>query len=343
MLDSFNDKKYLAKYDLCMELFHRFDLKVYDVIPMRSVFLMCTDKGEKVLKKVNYTVEELNFINNSIKYIKKHFLRVMDFVETTEGSIYTLWKNDMYCVMDMVQGRECDYCNPVDIAIASRGLGELHKASEGFRSNLPRKCSCGKLIENFKRRLSEMEFFKNIANMHENKSEFDDVFLSNIDFYIDEIKKSINILEKSSYYKLCSEEDKVVLCHHDLAHHNILINNEEAYFIDFDYAVIDLKVHDLCNFINKVIKNFAFDIEKVHDIFKDYSSTNGLDARELMVLYGMLSFPEDFYSISKDYYTRRKDWEEEVFLDRLIRKSNYKDDREDFLKAFKSTCITICS
>lgn len=338
MLESYNDKKFLAKYDLCMELFDRFNLKVYDVIPVRSVFLICTDKGEKVLKKVNYTIEELNFINSAMKYIKKHFKRVMDFVETRDGSIYTLWKNDMYCVMDMVEGRECDYCNPVDIAIASNGLGELHKASEGFRSNLSRKYSSGKLIENFKRRLSEMEFFKNIANMHENKSEFDKLFLDNIDFYIEEIKRSIDILEKSPYYRLCSEEDKVVLCHHDLAHHNILINNEEAYFIDFDYSVIDLKVHDLCNFINKVIKNFAFDIEKVDNILSDYVKTNSLDERELMVLYGMLTFPEDFYSISKDYYTRRKDWDEEVFLDRLIRKTDYKCDREEFLEMFMNTC-----
>lgn len=334
MLTSLNDKKYLAKYDLCMELFHRFNLKVYDVIPVRSVFLLCTDSGEKVLKKVNYTIEELNFINNAMKYIKKHFQRVMDFVETGDGQIYTMWKNDMYCVMNMVEGRECDYCNPVDISIASKGLGELHKASEGFRGSLSKKYTSGKLIDNFRRRLNEMEFFLNIANMHENKSEFDNIFLNDVEFYIDEIKKSIGILEKSPYYKLCSEEDKVVLCHHDLAHHNILINNEEAFFIDFDYSVIDLKVHDLCNFINKVIKNFAFDIEKVQNILGDYAKTNNLDERELKVLYGMLTFPEDFYSISKDYYTRRKEWDEEVFLDRLIRKSNYKEDREEFLEKF---------
>lgn len=334
MLTGLNDKKYLAKYDLCMELFHRFNLKVYDVIPVRSVFLLCTDNGEKVLKKVNYTIEELNFINNAMKYIKKHFERVMDFVETSDGEIYTMWNNDMYCVMNMVEGRECDYCNPVDISIASRGLGELHKASEGFRSNFSKKYTSGKLIDNFRRRLSEMEFFCSIANMHENKSEFDNVFLSDVEFYVDEIKKSIDILEKSPYYKLCSEEDKVVLCHHDLAHHNILINNEEAFFIDFDYSVIDLKVHDLCNFINKVIKNFAFDIEKVQNILGDYAKTNNLDEREIKVLYGMLTFPEDFYSISKDYYTRRKEWDEEVFLDRLIRKSNYKEDREEFLEKF---------
>jgi len=45
-----------------------------------------------------------------------------------------------------------------------------------------------------------------------------------------------------------------------------------------------------------------------------------------------LRFPEDFYSISKDYYSRRKDWDEEVFLDRIIKKVEFKDDREEFLE-----------
>ncbi len=99
-----------------------------------------------------------------------------------------------------------------------------------------------------------MNFFKKIANIHKNKNEFDNLFLSEIDYYIDEISKSINILENSHYYDICKENDKISICHHDLAYHNILIKEDEAYFIDFDYAILDLKVNDLCNFITKVIK-----------------------------------------------------------------------------------------
>jgi CotS family spore coat protein len=124
-----------------------------------------------------------------------------------------------------------------------------------------------------------------------------------------------------------------------LAHHNILINEDLAYFVDFDYSIIDLKVHDLCNFISKAIKNFAFDIDKAASILTDYQNKNTIDNRELEVLYGMLYFPEDFYSISRDYYTRRKDWEEEVFLDRLVKKVSYKEDRSEFLEEFKSKLI----
>lgn len=330
-----NEKKYLAGYDLSVKLFERFDLNVTDVIPLRNIYVVITDKGDKILKKIDYGEEELKFIYEGIEYIKKRFPRVMNFIKTKDNEIYTIWNNDIYCMMDVVKGMESDFSNPVHISIISEGLGELHKASEGFKSSLCKKYTCGKLIDNFKRRKEEMDFFKNIADMHECKSEFDEIFLNNVDYYADNISSSIDILEKSPYYRVCSEEDKVVLCHHDLAHHNILINNEEAYFIDFDYAVIDLKVHDLCNFINKVIKNFAFDIKKAEVIIKCYCKTNSLNAKELEILFGMLTFPEDFYNISKDYYTRRKEWDENVFLDRLIKKSSYREDREEFLTTFK--------
>lgn len=335
MIEKYSEKRYLARYDLCVDLFNEFNLAVYDVVPLRSVYMVSTDKGQKILKRVEYTEEELKFIYNLSQYIKNKFSRVMDFVKNKNGEIYTIWNGNMYCIMDMVAGTECDFSSPVDLNIAAQGLGELHLASEGFKTNLSNRYNTGKLIDRFKRRIQEMNFFNNIASAHENKSEFDEIFVENVEYYINEIEKSVNMLEKSYYYKLCGEEDKIVVCHHDLAHHNILINDANAYFIDFDYAIIDLKVHDLCNFINKVIKNFAFDIEKAGEVIKNYRMKNVLNNREMEVLNAMLTFPDDFYNISKAYYTKCKDWDESTFLERLKKKNGYKEDRQEFLNEFK--------
>ncbi|HBC97602.1 MAG TPA: CotS family spore coat protein [Clostridium sp.] len=339
MIDRYGDKKYLAKYDLCMDFFDKFDLKINDIIPVRNVYMISTDKGEKILKKVEYTLDELKFIYEVLDYVRSKFPRVINFVKNKSGHIYTIWKGDMYCIMDMVNGKECNFSNPVDLDIASKGLAEYHLASEGFKSSMNNKYNNGRLIDVFKRRVQEMEFFRSIADIHEKKTEFDKIFIYNSRHYIREIEKSEKLLEKSCYYKLCSEEDKIAVCHHDLAYHNILINDNKAYFVDFDYAIIDLKVHDLCNFINKVVKNFAFDIEKTRLIINSYCTENTLSDRELEVLYAMLNFPNDFYTISKDYYTKRKNWEEEVFLDRLKRKIRYREERKEFLEEFKDTIL----
>ncbi|WP_373897918.1 CotS family spore coat protein [Haloimpatiens sp. FM7315] len=327
----------LCEYDLDINLFKIFDLHVYDVFPVRKAFILSTDKGNKILKKINYPVEELNFINNALEYVNRSFNRTIGYVKTKDNKAYTLWENNVYFVMDLLEGRESEYSNPVDLKIATESLAEFHNAGEGIVSyvNYESRNNCGKLIESLKRRKEEMKFFKNIANWYEDKSDFDFDFLKNVDYNIEMAQRSIDELEKSKYYKLCSEEDKVVLCHHDLAHHNLIINRNKAYLIDFDYCMIDLKVHDLCNFITKAIKNFAYDVDRARAILDDYEKINPLDKRELQVLYAMLLFPEDFYSISKDYYTKRKSWTLDTFLNRLEKKLDFREEKEEFLIKFK--------
>ncbi|APU59006.1 CotS family spore coat protein [Clostridium botulinum] len=337
-MDKLN-KNYLKKYNLSSDLFDQYDFIIKDIYPIRNVYIIDTNKGKKILKKVNYTIEELKFIEEIIDYIKIGFKRIMDFEKNIQGDIYTIYKGEMYCLMDLIDGRECQFSNPLDLKISSVALAQMHKASKGFTTNFKKRVLNGKSIEKFKIQKEEMNFFKEIANIHKNKNEFDDLFLSEIDCYIDEINKSINILENSHYYDICKENDKISICHHDLAYHNILIKEDEAYFIDFDYAILDLKVNDLCNFITKVIKNFAFDINKANIILNSYSNIYSITDKELEVLYGLLSFPYDFYDISKNYYTKRKDWEEEVFLNRLIKKCSYKEDRKEFLKDFKDNIL----
>lgn len=331
----YRDKAYLSKYDLDVKLFEKFDIKVLDLIPIRKVFLLSTNRGDKVLKRIDCTLDEFDFIVKALKYINTNFGRVMDFEDTIDGKKYAEWKGEYYCIMNKVKGRECEFSNPVDLAISSRGIGELHKASEGFRYKNSNKNVCGNLLKSLSRKREEMLFFKRMVNLYENKVEFDDIFLKNIDGYIKKIDDSITFLNNTAYYKLCSEEDKIVLCHHDLAHHNIIVNDDNAYFIDFDFSIIDLKIHDLCNFINKVTKTFSFDIDKANIILDNYCVTNTLNQNEFNVLFGMLTFPEDFYEICKDYYSKRKDWDEQIFVSRLKKKINFEDDRQEFLQEFK--------
>ncbi|PJI09116.1 MULTISPECIES: CotS family spore coat protein [Clostridium] len=336
-LRSYREKE-LASYNLDVELFNQFNLSVYSVMPLRKTFLISTDKGDKILKKVDYTLEEFQFILAAVNYIKNEngFNEIMNFNKTIDGKEYYIDNGDLYCVMDMIEGKECEYSNPIDLSVSAFGLGKLHSASEGFRySELECKNIWGKMIKSFIRKKEEIAFLKNMVKLYENLNEFDNIFLENVDYYIKQMEKSIDILEKSQYYKLCSEEDKIVLCHHDLAHRNIIIKDEKAYFIDFDYAIIDLKVHDLCNMISKAVKVFDYSINNSKIIISNYLKSNSLNANEFEVLFGMLSFPEDFYNMAKVYYTKRKEWSDETFISRMNKKICNEENRIEFLTDFK--------
>lgn len=329
------NKTDLMKYDLDVNMFKNYNFEVLDVIPVRKIFILQTDKGYKVLKRINYSLESYNFILKGLEYVRSNgFERVLEINRTKEGKDYLEWKGDCYCIMDMVEGRESQFDNPMDVEMNTKGIAELHLASEGFKYYNTNKNICGNMIENCKMKLEEMNLFYNIANINKH-NEFDKTFIKIYPEIEKQMVDSINYLEGSNYYKLCSEEDKIVFCHHDLAYHNMLIKDDETYFIDFDYAVIDLKVHDLSNFITKIEKNAEYDFNDCKNIIEIYNSINSIDKNELSVLYGFLLFPKDIYDITKNFYTRLKDWNFNTFLNRLQNKIILNKSKEEFLDKYK--------
>ena len=83
------------------------------------------------------------------------------------------------------------------------------------------------------------------------------------------------------------------------------------------------------------MKEYFYDIEVAEKILLEYRKINSLDKKEIEVLYYLLMFPEDFYSISAAYYKRLKKWEEGTFIKRFEKKAAFREDREKFLIEFK--------
>lgn len=338
----FSYKEWLSMYDLDIKLFENYDFIVEDSIPLRKVFILVTDKGNKIIKRVTYNEEELEFLQKNIDYLKSNgFDRIINFYKNKQGKAITSWKKKNYIVMDLIEGRECDYINPLDIRLAVKSLAELHNASKNIEVDVDSKKFMGfKLINMFENKLKDLIKIKNEFNSYENKNEFHNVFLSNVDNQIERMELGITVLKNSKYEELCRSGDNFILCHHDLAYHNILVFNEEGYFIDFDYSIIDLRVHDLCNFINKATKHSCFDFEVLKLIIDEYNkNTNPLTRDEYEVLYGMLCFPQGFYSISSDYFYRKKLWQYDSFLYKISKKVQDINEREEMIENFKKAYV----
>ena len=55
---------------------------------------------------------------------------------------------------------------------------------------------------------------------------------------------------------------------------------------------------------------------------------------EKEVLGILIEFPRDFYSIVDDYYNKRKSWDYDVFLNRLLGKLDNESFRYEFLETY---------
>lgn len=336
------EKKYLSTYDLSLDFFYELGLEVLDVTPLRKVFILHTDEGKKILKKMDLSKERIDFINICLKNIYKEFPYVISFRTFEDGNVYKKWKGDYYLIMDLIEGREVTFTNPIEYEMSGRLLGEMHLASQAGLVKIEEELNCNakelmeeSLVKKFSDSLEDIKYIKKLVKSYRFKNEFDKEFLKVVDDYIKEIERAAELLSFSVYSSYRENSKNIVVCHNDLAEHNFLIKDDDMYLIDFDYCSIDLRIMDLTDLILKGIKNAAFDVDKAVNIIEAYNEVCPLEKEEYKFIYILLSYPRDFYSIVRDYYHKQKDWDEEVFISRLNNKLMNEEFRHEFLVKYK--------
>lgn len=336
----YSERSYLCDYDLSLKFFNELGVKVNDITPLRKVFVIATDEGNKILKKVNYDVDRVNLISESLDYVKKNYKNIITYNKFKDNLSYKKWKDQIYIIMDILDGREAAFSNPVEINLCAENIALMHKASKGLREHLQNKYNKDfldiSLKYKFQKAYDELIWMKNLVKNYKYKNEFDTLFMNNVDEYLIEIEEVQKEFYKSKYDNLRKTGDTISLCHNDLAYHNFLLKNNEISIIDFDFMTIDLRIMDIGDFILKSIKNAAFDIDKTLNCIDGYENISILKQEEKELLYLLIKFPKDFYTISRDYYYKRKKWDYEVYLNRFKTKLNNEEFRYEFLNAYRN-------
>lgn len=315
------DKKILCSYDLSQELFDLLGIEVEDLIPLRKVFILITNKGKKILKITDSEEERIKFIDEALNYVRQNDKNILNYSKNVKGKLITRWKNKNYILLDLIEGREATFTNPVEVEFCAEALANMHKASIGIENNIDKdiiKKNKGKdiisLMEEDKIFISKC---KNLVSKFKYKNEFDILFLNNVDKLYLDLCTTIEMISTGPYNSLRNE---LVLCHNDLAHHNFITTGSLVSIIDFDYSNINTRINDIYNFTNKVLKTVSYDKEYIKLIVNGYNKVSVLSKDEIKVLYDMIHYPKDLITLAKNYYLKQKSWDEEVFISRIKEK-----------------------
>lgn len=329
------DKNILCEYDFKEEFINLLGIKINDVIPLRKVFVLFTDKGKKVLKITDSTKDRIDFIDKVLKIIESEYPMVLKYTRNTNGDIITVWKGKKYILLDMVEGREATFTNPIEVELCTKAIAKMHIASNNIFKNISeeeiKKNSGENLINKMEEEYYTLLQLEELVNKYRYKNEFDNLFLQNVDNAKKDLIKTIEELKNSRYESLINNKENRVICHNDLAHHNFIIDGDKVNIIDFDYCSIDMRIVDIYGYAMKVIKNLAYNEEIIELIIKSYDEVNKLEKEEVEILRKLINYPKDFISIATDYYFKQKAWSEEVFLSRLKNKLEIDKFRIEFL------------
>jgi CotS family spore coat protein len=240
--------------------------------------------------------------------------------------------------VDWVEGRECRYKREEELKKAIKAVAELHKASAGY---VPPKAArprvfYNKWVDKCRKKSAELLEFSKTIEEKEYIDDFDEMFSGQLEYYLQQARESTEMINRSSYFEISGESERAgEFCHHDLANHNFLISEEDnIYLIDFDYCIMDTRLHDLCSLIIRNMRYGVWDVNKAYFIINEYDRIYSIDGKDLEVIKALMTFPQDFWQVGLQYYVERQPWTMEYFLMRLCRIVNDREIRDSFLKEF---------
>lgn len=319
---------------------NNYNINICDVEKIKNVYKIKTDKKELCLKVIKYELPHFLFILGAIKHLQNNgFQKIPEIIKTKDMGDYIKFDNYHCYLTPWVEARESNYDNPVDITTAALKLGELHLKSRGFEVTEYMRPRIGwfKWIQTYKTRKEEILDFKKKIDSKTEHTEFDYIYLENMEEELDRCDKAIENLIESDY--LINMKNEIIykgFCHHDFAHHNVLIEKDGSVnLIDFDYAILDSHLHDLSSFLIRRMKNGRWDINNAVQLLDAYNSIYKVEATDIPIICAFMEFPQDFWQVGIQYYWEKQPWGEDFFLKKLSKICEDKEEKQDFIDEFR--------
>lgn len=318
-----------------------YGFRVKDMQIIKNICRIETDCGVKCFKRAHMRPSFFLFIYTAVNYLKeKGYEGVIPYNTTIDGSICIPDDNHVYYVVDWIEARECKFKREEELKLAIRAAAELHKASVGYQPPKAAKPRIfyNKWVEKCEKKREELLDFGKTIESKEYPDDFDEIFSRHLPYYLQQAGDSAAMINESPYWEVSeAAEKRGEFCHHDMANHNFLITDEgKVYLIDFDYCIMDTRLHDLTSLVIRNMRYGVWDIEKAYFILNEYDKVYSIDEKDLKVIKAFITFPQDFWQVGLQYYVEKQPWTMEYFLMRLNRIVDDREIRDKFLKEFLS-------
>lgn len=324
------EEVFLKNLEILKLLKLEYNIDAKGIEKIKGAYRVECDGRVYCLKIVRYELPHFLFILAAINHLNDNgFEYAPKIIKTVNGKEYVAIDVFFAYITEWLKGREVSYDNPIELSLAARKLAELHKASEGFvvEEHMRPRVGWFKWIEVYRTRRGEILDFRDRIYSKKHKTMFDIYYLQLMEDALDRCDSSINNLCCSKYdVRMIDEISQRGFCHHDYAHHNILIgDNSELNIIDFDYCILDTHLHDLGSLLVRAMKYDKWNDDRMRNILGSYNEVYPLKQDELEIMAAFIEFPQDYWQRGIQYYWENKCWDEDFFIKKV---KTYAEDRQ---------------
>lgn len=314
-------------------------LKVVHVEKVKNTFKIKSENEEYCIKIIKYDFSHFYFILASINHLQRRgFNKIPEIIKTKNKSEFIKIGENYAYLTKWIKCRQSNYENKNELSKVSEKLGEFHKCSEGFilNENMNPRIGWFSWVNVFETRCNEILDFKNRINQKAYKSTFDRIYLEAINDQLQQGKRAIDDLKTEKYIDIMERQViKLGFCHHDFAHHNVLIDtNEEINIIDFDYCILDSNLHDLSSLMIRAMKGGHWNSDTANLILNNYSKSHDLYYEELNLIKSFIRFPQEFWQRGLQCYWEQQPWSEALLQNKILKYLDDVDKREKFIEEF---------
>ncbi len=316
-----------------------YGFKILSIEQTKNIYRAETDKGSKCIKRAHLSPSYFLFMYSAINHLKDNgFEGVIPYDTCIDGSICVEDGKYIYYVTNWVESRECKYKYKEDLRDVIKTAADFHKATIGY--SIPEgakpRILYNKWTTKFNKKCIELLEFSKAIDEKEYMDEFDELFAKYLTYYWNQGRESIQLLNQSAYSKI-SEASRQLgeFCHHDMANHNFIRTPEDKiYMIDFDYCILDTRLHDVASLVIRNMRHGVWDISKASYILEEYCKYYTLSNEDLGVIKSFMVYPQDFWQVGLQYYVEKQPWIMDYFILRLNRVIEDKEMRQKFLDEF---------
>jgi len=318
-----------------------YSLCINNIVKIKNVYKIETKDKMYCLKIINYDFKHFLFIIGVIKHLQANgFENIPRIITNIFNEDYITFNNKYAYLTPWVNSRECNYDNPEELKLSTRKLAQLHNKSLNFKvtPDMKPRIYWLKWIETFRTREKEILDFKRRIGEKERITEFDNNYLKMMKEELERSNRSINNLCNSEYISKMKEEIKHRgVCHHDYAHHNVLLEESGGVsVIDFDYCILDTHLHDLSSILIRSMKGEKWSIQNALFIMDEYNDTNLIYKSDIEVMSAFMEFPQEYWQIGIAYYWEKRAWGEEFFLKKLQKMYEDRVSKQIFIDKFRT-------
>lgn len=322
------------------KVLEEYNIKGENIEKVRSVYKVKYNNKNYCLKKINHGNSKAlkgMLLTNYLK--EQNFNNVATYYKTTDKKECVKYARSLYYLTEWINGEECNFNNFDELRNATLLLADFHLKAKGFSNrNIKIQNNFKNWPEKFIKLKRDIQIFKKIIHDKKVKTIFDTEYFKTADKFEILLDKSIDLLNKSNYYSVCSRaKNEKTICHDSFYYQNVIKNEDgKMYLIDLDSVIYDIHSYDLAKFIRRILykKPYSWSFEIARELIDTYCSINPLSMEDFEILLAFLIFPHKFWKLGKKRYIKRKKWNEETYIKKLSKLIKYEEKQYEFIEEF---------